>query len=202
MRRTLLILVLAIIAAGCGQQATRSAADDWRDVLARKKTALLTGNLADRQIYANSVAAFLHDHPTHGRAREVFRRIQLEFARDLSSIGRHQDAIRVYRNILTHDSSDSEARAGLLNAIDHLSVSHEKLAKLEIGMTRKQVEEILGKPIPGWSSTLRQGDDLTEAWYYRRRDGGVASVHFNDGRLFAADEKSDSRFISRSPSAR
>jgi hypothetical protein len=191
--KTLFILALAVATVRCGQQPVRSAADDWREVLSQKKTAIQTGDLTDRQLYADSVASFIHIHPTHGRAREVYRRIQLEFARDLTSVGRYQDAIRVYRNVLGHDSSDAEARRGLMVAIDHLSVSHEKLSRLQLGMTGKQVEAILGKPIPGWTSTVRQGDDMTEAWYYRRRDGGVASVHFNDGKLFAADERSEAR---------
>jgi hypothetical protein len=202
MRKALLILALTVMAARCAQKATSSAADDWRQVLSQKKAALRTGNLADKQVYAASVAAFVNGHPTHGRAREVYRRIQLEFARDLSSIGRYQDAIRVYRNVLSHDSSDPEARAGIVSTIDRLSVSHEKLSRLALGMTRKQVEAILGKPAPGWTATLRQGDDVTEAWYYRRSDGGVASVHFNDGRLFAADEKSEARLVPLTRSAK
>lgn len=202
MRTTLLILAMAVTATRCGQEATRSAVDDWRQVLSQKKASILSGNLSDKQVYADSVAAFVHVHPTHGRAREVYRRIQLEFARDLSSIGRYQDAIRVYRNVLGHDSSDSEARTGLFTAIDHLSVSHEKLLRLELGMTEKQVETILGKPVPGWTATVRQGDGVTQAWYYRRRDGGVASVHFNDGKLFAADDRSEDRLVPLGRSAR
>jgi hypothetical protein len=193
MRKSILLLALVLSSGRCGQTTARSAADDWRQVLDQKKAAVRTGNLADKQVYTDSVIAFIHVHPTHGRAREVYRRIQLEFARDLSSIGRYQDAVRIYRNVLSRDSADSEARSGLMTAVDHLSVSHEKLARLELGMTEKQVEAILGKPVPGWTARSGQGGEVTEAWYYRRRGGGVASVHFNAGRLFAADERSEAR---------
>ena len=201
MRTAFLILALTVTVS-CGQTTSRSAADDWRQVLNQKKTAIRTGNLADKQLYADSVSAFIHVHPGHGRAREVYRRIQLEFARDLSSLGRYQDAIRIYRNVLGRDSADSEARAGLMTAIDHLSVWPEKLARLRPGMTERQVEAILGKPVPGWIARSRQGDAMTEAWYYRRHGGGLASVHFNDGRLFAADDRSEARLVPLGRSAR
>jgi hypothetical protein len=84
----------------------------------------------------------------------------------------------------------SSAR-GLIEAVDKLAVSRQKLLALERGMSQKQVAQLLGKPIPGWK--IRNDDRDTEAWYYRRTDGGIAGVYFRDGQLFAAEENSQAK---------
>lgn len=194
MRRFLLLLVLAAVA--CGGQPAPDNSAEWRNVLSRKNAA--DGPLAtkaDKQEYADALAAFVDKHPSHSRAREVYERIQIDFAKDLAAIGRYQDAIRVYRAVLTADPANAIAAKGLTDAIDRLAVSHEKLLKLDRGMSQREVAHILGKPVPGWTVTNQRPDATIESWYYRSSGGGVAGVYFRDGELFAAEEKSHEKLV-------
>jgi hypothetical protein len=167
---------------------------EWRSVLQHKKAAVSPQATPHaRQIYADALSSFVRRHPGHSRAREVYERIQLEFASELASLGRDQDAIRIYRSVLRGDPRNDEAKRGLAAAIDRLAVTHEKLLRIEIGMSQKDVARLLGKPIPGWTVTNDRPAATIEAWYYRTTAGGVAAIYFRDGAVFAADEKSQAR---------
>ena len=190
MRRCLVLIALLAIAA-CSRDAGRDTAGEWRGVLAHKRAATApNATAADKQAYADSVAAFVERNPSHSRAREVYQTIQLDFARDLAALGRYQDSIRVYRSVLTHDPRNADAERGLAEAVDKLAVTRAKLMQLERGMSERDVARILGKPIPGWTETKERPDATIDCWYYRTADGGVAGVYFRDGALFAAEEKS------------
>ncbi len=167
---------------------------EWRNVLEHKKAAVgPEATPRERQAYADALSAFVRKHPRHSRARDVFERIQLEFARDLASLGRYQDSIRFYRAVLHSDPANAEARKGLGEALDRLAVSHEKLLAVELGMSKKEVAGILGKPVPGWTAKHARRTATIEAWYYRTTDGGLAAIYFRDGAVFAAEEKSQAR---------
>lgn len=194
MRRVLTVFVL--ITAACGGSTTIDNSAEWVHVLSRKKAAVAPdASKGQKQLYADSLAAFLTRYPTHPRAREVYRRVQLDFARELSVLGRYQDAIRFYRAVLTDDPRNHEALLGLAAAVDRLTVSRPKLLALEKGMSKHDVAEILGKPIPGWTARTDRPDCTIEAWYYRTTDHGVAGVYFRDGTLFAAEENSHAKLV-------
>lgn len=192
MRRFLAVSILAL--AACSGADSPDSADAWQRVLQSKKAASApTASPKEKQVYADTLAAFVKDHPSHGRGREVYHNLQLAFGEDLAAMGRHQDAIRFYRAVLSADPANPRAQRDILAAIDHLAVSRGKLLSLEKGMSQKQVAQILGKPIPGWTARNQRRDALMEAWYYRRTDGGVAGVYFRDGALFAAEENSHAK---------
>lgn len=191
-------MVLLLTAAGCRDTSTATAQPDhqaeWRGVLQYKQAAMTAGASPEaKQRYADSVRAFVQKHPTHSRGRVVWQRIQLEFADDLAALGRYQDAIRFYRAVLQHDPINEHARRGLSVAADRLAVTREKLLTLEKGMSKRQVADILGKPIPGWTEKHARREATIEAWYYRTGTGAVAGVYFRDGRVFAAEENSSAR---------
>jgi hypothetical protein len=187
-------LLLIVFSAACGAPSTPDHQAEWRDVLRHKHAAVAPDAKPEhKQAYADSVRAFVEKHPDHGRAREVWERLQLEFASDLAQVGRHQDAIRFYRAVLTHDPTNDEARRGLAAAVEHLAISREKLQTLERGMSEREVASILGRPMPGWTAKTARPEAAFEAWYYRTRSGGVAGVYFRDGKVFAAEETSNAK---------
>lgn len=192
MRRALACLAVFIAACGSGDAPDHSV--EWRTVLARKKAAQAPdATPRQKQAYADSIAGFLEKHPTHSRAREVYQRIQLDFAHELASLGRYHDAIRFYRAVLAHDPRNADATRGITVAVDRLSVSRDKLLALQKGMSKREVVSLLGKPIPGWTVSKRRRDSIVDSWYYRKNDGTVAGVYFRDGQLFAAEENSQSK---------
>jgi hypothetical protein len=194
-RRSIAVSIAFLALAGCGvapDQPDHRA--EWRDVLQHKKAAVAPSATPHaRQVYADALSAFVQRHPGHSRAREVYLRIQLQFANELASLGRYQDSIRFYRAVLTSDSKNEDARRGLAAAVDRLAVTHDKLLAVEVGMSQRDVARLLGKPIPGWTITNERSSATIEAWYYRTSGGGVAAVYFRDGEVFAADEKSQAR---------
>jgi len=186
------VVAALAIACGGGQKSAPDHQAEWRDVL-RHKDAADSPNATSthKQVYADSVRAFVQKHPNHGRAAEVWERMQLEFADDLAAVGRNHDAIRFYRAVLEKDAANEHARRGLAVAVDRLAVSRDKLQSLEKGMTEREVAHILGKPLPGWSVRTERSEADYEAWYYRTRAGSVAAVYFRDGKVLAAEEASN-----------
>lgn len=197
MRVFLLVAILcALLCAACRDSRTVGPDHqaEWRDVLARKKAAAAPQASPDhKQLYADSVRAFVVKHPNHGRAREVWQVMQVEFADELAAIGRYQDAIRFYRAVLAHDPDHKDARRGLSIAMERLTVTREKLLALRKGMSEREVAGMLGKPIPGWKVHKRRAGARIDAWYYRMRGGGLAGVYFRNGEVFAAEETSHER---------
>jgi tetratricopeptide (TPR) repeat protein len=186
--------VLLLFACGCADDAQPDHQAEWRGVLQHKAAATASdGSPVHKQVYADSVRAFVQKHPSHGRAREVWERLQLEFADDLASLGRYQDAIRYYRAVLANHPDNDRARRGFAIAADRLAVTREKLLGLQKGMSQRHVASLLGRPMPGWSARNRRAEATFEAWYYRTTSGGVAAVYFRDGKVLAAEESSNAR---------
>jgi hypothetical protein len=187
-----LLLLFAVACADRGVQPDHQT--EWQDVLRHKKAAVAADARPEqKQVYADSLRAFVQKHPDHGRAREVWQRLQLEFADDLAAMGRYQDSIRFYRAVLSHDPTNAYASQALAGAVERLAVTREKLLTLEKGMSHREVVSILGKPMPGWSAKHKRPEAMFEAWYYRTRGGGVAGVYFRDGKVFAAEETSHAK---------
>lgn len=186
--------LLALLVTACGPQRPHDHQSEWRDVLRHKPAAVAPDASPEhKQVYADSVRAFVVKHPNHSRAAEVWQRLQLEFADDLAGAGRYQDAIRIYRSVLTNHPENDRARSGLALAAARLAVTREGLLALRKGMSHRQVASLLGKPIPGWSVKNRRAGTTFEAWYYRTRTGALAGVYFRDGIVFAAEETSNER---------
>lgn len=184
----------ALVALACGGDVAREDHAEWREVLRHKSAAVAPGAGAEeKQRYADAVRAFVQHHPEHSRAQEVWQRLQLEFADDLAAVGRHRDAIRFYRAVLTHHPENEHARRGLAIAASRLAIGREKLLQLEKGMSHREVAHILGKPMPGWTVKNERSGTTFEAWYYRTRTGTVAGVYFREGRVIGAEEASNAR---------
>jgi hypothetical protein len=189
--RFLLFLVLAV---ACNTNDSPDHSREWLRVLGHKKAASSRdATPKQKQVYADSLAAFVEKHPSHSRAREVYEHIQLDFASELTSLGRYRDAIRFYRAVLAHDPQNEIALRGIREAVEHLSISRTRLLALQKGMSQREVAQLLGKPIPGWSVKTRRRDSVIESWYYRKEDGAIAGVYFRDGELFAAEENSQAK---------
>ena len=191
----LVAVLLAALALACSDRSAQADhQDEWRQVLEHKKAAgSPEATPAQKQVYADSVRAFVVKHPDHGRAREVWLRMQVEFADELSSLGRHQDAVRFYRAVLAHDSTNAAAQRGLSLALERLAVTRDKLLALEKGMSHREVASILGKPIPGWTVRNERPGARMEAWYYRMHGGGLAAVYFRNGKVLAAETTAHER---------
>ena len=190
------IVPILVLVAACRVKDAPDHSAEWLRVLSRKKAATSANATSNqKQAYADSVAAFVQTHPSHSRAREVYEYLQLDFARELSSIGRYRDAVRFYRAVLNSDPHNAEALKGLNVAMDHLAISRDKLLALQKGMSQRDVIHLLGKPIPGWSVRTERRDSVIESWYYRKNDGSVAGVYFRDGELFAAEENSAAKVV-------
>ena len=188
------VVVLAIAGAACAADSTPDNSPEWRSVLGRKRAAIArSATERQKQVYADALAGFVTRYPSHSRARDVYRRVQLDFARELASLGRYQDAIRFYRAVLAGDPFNAEALHGLSAAADRLMVSRQKLLELEKGMSQREVSRLLGSPIPGWTLRTQRPECTIEAWYYRTNDRGVAGLYFRNGVLFGAEQNSHAK---------
>lgn len=189
---TFLLLLSAFLAgAGCSPGALDDpVASEWRGVLTAKKEwreAPREERVRAHQAYIDQLTTFVRRHPDHARARQVYEEVELEFARQLAQRGEYDRATEYYRSALRTNPRLAEARSELALAEQRRFVTPEALATLRAGMSPEEVRERLGHPLPGWSRSMRRGDSVIDSWYYRRRDGGVAAVFFQNRRLFAAE---------------
>ena len=183
--------MLALLLSGCTAEPDEGHQKEWIAVMAKKRAASAPGSAPEqRQVYADAVHGFVTRFPEHRRAREVWQKLQLEFADELAESGRYRDAIRFYRAVLAHDSSNEHASRGLAAAASRLAVARASLLEIRKGMSRREVSDVLGPPLPGWSKQTRRNTARFEAWYYPTRTGEVAAVYFREGRVLAAEENS------------
>lgn len=191
MPRSLLIIALLLLASCRAEVRESDHQAEWLRVLEQKKAAVaVEASALQKQVYADSLVDFVRRYPDHARAREVYHRVQIEFADELVSLGRYQDAIDFYTAGLMHDATKDDARERMAQAAERLAVTREKLEQLEQGMSRREVAGILGKPSPGWTTKRDRRGKTFEAWYYRTTSGGIAGVYFRDGEVFAAEANS------------
>jgi hypothetical protein len=95
------VLFATLVATASGNPVQHPETSEWLRVLSHKQAAdSPNAPPAAKQAYADALAGFVNRHPSHSRARDVYHRIQLDFAQELASHGRYQDAIRFYRAVL------------------------------------------------------------------------------------------------------
>lgn len=187
----LIFLLVLPLASGCNTDSQPDPQAEWIEVLRHKAAAVAPDAAVEqKQIYADALREFVQRHPGHDRGKEVWLNLQLTFADDLASAGRHQEAIRLYKSVLTFDEQNEAALRGLAIAADRLAVTREKLLEIEKGMSEEDVVALLGRPAPGWTANNSRPEATIVAWYYQTRSGGVAGVYFRDGVVFAAEEDS------------
>jgi hypothetical protein len=196
----LAVAAFLAVAAGCSPSVLDDpVAAEWRGVMEAKREwqdAAPAHRTAAHQAYIDRLTAFVRSHPDHGRGRQVYEEAELEFARDLATRGEYDRAIAYYQSVLRTNPGHADAQVELEAAERRRFVTPEALGALRSGMTPEEVRERLGQPLPGWSRTMRRGDSTIVSWYYRRRDGGVAGVFFQNGRLFAAEHQQPVRLAS------
>src|SRR5215467_10414222 len=119
--RRILVPAVVVLLASCSGDDGGDNSREWLHVLRHKKAAVApNATPQQKQAYADSLGAFVQAHPTHSRARAVYERIQIDFANELASLGRYQDAVRFYRAVLLHDPDNGDAQHGLADAVAHL----------------------------------------------------------------------------------
>lgn len=160
----------------------------WKDVEAAQATWRANpGSLAARQEYVDALAAYLGEHPGDDRASELYLEEELSYARYLIEKGRFASAIPYYEDAINRSPHDESLKAELEEVRGKITVSRERFAQLSKGMTRDEVRDLIGAPRPGWTHTIEKSGGSYETWYYKREDGGLASVSFSDGAIFIAE---------------
>lgn len=188
MRLTIAIVaILSTLLAACLER-TPAQMVLWRDTLElRDQSTANPASLEAKQRYVDALATYIHTYPDDAEALALYETEELAYARELVRRGRHNAAIPYYRSILSRSPGHAEARAELEIARAGSSVPREKFDGLRRGMTQEQVRELLGATRPGWTHTLEKGSSTYETWYYRKPDGGTASVGFVDGKAYVAE---------------
>jgi len=160
----------------------------WRDIqeLQRKADAN-PSSLDAKQRYVDALASFVRAYPGDEEASALYSREELAYARDLVRSGRHAAAISYYENLLKREPGNAEAVEELRQARTQAVVPRERFDELRKGMSRDEVAAILGQPFPGWTHTTQKGSSTWETWYFRKSDGGNASVGFVDGKAWVAE---------------
>lgn len=190
MLRNLFLILMLVALTSCADGRAKSApaaSDEWRSVLATKKAAIVSDDLALRQRYADQLLGFIRRHPDHARAREVYDDLELSFARELAARGEYAASLRYYDDILERRPDAADIAAERAEVKSRTSVDTAELARLERGMTTREVEQLLGRPPRGWQRTAQKERTRYESWFYRTGSGEVIAIHFDSGRVFAVD---------------
>jgi tetratricopeptide (TPR) repeat protein len=180
-------LALSILAAGCVERSPAQLVL-WRDVRElRRQADADPSSPALRQRYIDALANYVRAYPDDAEASTLYGREELAYARELVRQGRQAAAIPYYENILEREPDRADVVQELEAARAQAGVPRTSFESLRKGMTRDEVTALLGAPRPGWSHTLQKGSSTYETWYYRKPDGGTASVGFVDGKTYVAE---------------
>lgn len=181
-----LALLLVCIALGCGSDDASRVT--WNDVeSARTRYQANSGSLEARQAYVDVLASFLSEHPRDHRATKLFLEEEVAYARVLAEKGRFGSAIPYYEDAVSRAPHDETLKAELEEVRGKVSVSKDRFEQLGRNMTRDEVRDLLGSPRPGWIRTFEKAGRPYETWYYKRVDGGLASVSFAGDRILVAE---------------
>jgi hypothetical protein len=183
------LMTVALLVTGCREeeQALDTRVEEWRVVLHAKRAASMSSSNPDRQKYADELLRFVQRHPDHPRAREVYDGLQQTMARELAATGDYAAAVRYYDNLIRRRPGDLALKSERDALIDRQSVDLSELASVKSGATTEEVLKVLGAPPAGWKKRVRRAGHDYESWYYRNDRGGVAAVHFDNGKTFATD---------------
>jgi hypothetical protein len=185
-RLPFLPLLLLCVALGCrSDDATRVT---WNEVeVARDAWRADAESPEARQAYVDVLAAFLAAHPRDDRAMELFLEEEIAYARHLTEKGRFASAIPYYEDAVARAPDDLALAAELEEVRSRISVERDRFEQLGANMTRDEVRDLLGAPRPGWTRTIEKAGRTYETWYYRRTDGGLASVSFVGDRILVVE---------------
>jgi hypothetical protein len=180
------LLCLALVGTAC-----RDGDDSrirWKDVeAARTNFDANPESLQARQDYVDTLASYLLDHPGDDRASDLYREEEIAYARSLIDKGRFASAVPYYEDAVARAPDDEALKAELEEVRGKIAVSRDRFAQLSKGMTRDEVRDLLGAPRPGWTHTIEKSGRTYETWYYKRTDGGVASVSFAGDTILIAE---------------
>jgi hypothetical protein len=186
MRRLVSALLLLLVFAGCGGDDTRQVS--WKDVEAAREGYLAdTSSLTARQNYVDTLSAYLLEHPRDDRASKLYLEEEIAYARSLAEKGRFASAVPYYEDAVARAPRDEALKAELEEVRGKIAVSRDRFAQLSKGMSRDEVRDLLGPPRPGWTHVIEKSGRSYETWYYKRTDGGVASVSFVDDSILLAE---------------
>jgi len=186
MHRHVSALLLLLVFAGCGSDDTQRVT--WKDVeAARAGHVADTSSLRARQEYVDTLAAYLLEHPRDDRASKLYLEEEIAYARSLTEKGRFASAVPYYEDAVARAPRDEVLKAELEEVRGKIAVSRDRFAQLSKGMSRDEVRDLLGPPRPGWTHTIEKSGRSYETWYYKRTDGGVASVAFVDDSILLAE---------------
>lgn len=184
---TSLCLALMLLVIACGKRSPAQLVL-WRDVQElHHKSEADPSSLEARQRYVDALSNFVRAYPADEEASTLYSREELAYARDLVRSGRQAAAIAYFENYLSRDPENSAVREELNTARAQAAIPRERFDDLRKGMSPEEVADLLGKPRPGWTHTITKGKSTYETWYYRKGDGGTASVGFVDGKAWVAE---------------
>lgn len=180
------LLLVLVVTIGCrGDESSRVG---WKDVeAARTNFSANPDSLQARQDYIDALASYLAEHPRDDRASELYLEEEIAYARSLIEKGRFASAIPYYEDAVARAPHDDALRAELDEVRGKITVSRDRFAQLARGMSREEVRDLIGAPRPGWTHTIEKSGRAYETWYYKRTDGGVASISFVDDKILLAE---------------
>lgn len=180
------VLVFILLLLGCrGDEASRAR---WKQVeAARTNHQSNPESLDARQAYIDILMNYLLANPEDDRAARLYLEEEIAYARSLTEKGRFASAIPYYEDAVTRAPRDEALKAELEEVREKIVVSRDRFSQLSRGMTQDEVRDLIGAPRPGWTHTIQKSGRSYETWYYKRADGGVASISFVNGTIQLAE---------------
>ncbi len=186
MRWSLVALsLLLFLSSACRDRDSRIG---WKDVeTAKTNYEANADSLAAHQEYIDSLAAYLQQHPGDDKASQLYIVEEIAYARSMIEKGRFAAAIPYYEDAIIRSPQDEALRTELEEMRGKVTVSRDRFEQLSKGMSREEVRDLIGSPRPGWIHRIEKAGRSYETWYFKRTDGGLASISFVDDTILLAE---------------
>jgi len=209
MRRTVLILLLALVACAPAGPPVGPNDREW-SLLTADYQWLETVRKAQKQPAANAsrkeriellldnhkkleptYVAFIdkvheyHDRTADPRAGQLLAREKIMLGDEyMTVLSRYDKAMDLYREALELQPDSADAKSRIATAEQRRFVSMTAFANVKTGMKEEAVQGLVGLPREDWIKQVVQNNRVYSVWIYPKADGGASAVYFDNGVVY------------------
>jgi tetratricopeptide (TPR) repeat protein len=209
MRKTLLILLLTVLACASAGPTTQPNDREWSLITAdyqwletvraaqkkpgptatrKERIELALDNLKKLEPTYNAFMDKVHEYhqrTADPRAAALLSREKIILGDEyMSVLSRYERALDLYREALELQPDSPDAQQRIAYAGEKRFVSMTAFANVKTGMKEDAVQRLVGLPREDWIKQVVQNNRIFSVWIYPKSDAGAAAIYFDNGVVY------------------